>query len=87
MALWACHPATRVALGRAVRWRGLRADITGDDLVAAGFGPAQDFGEALRTALAVKLDHDADRERQLQMAVAVLSRLRRRQCPTRRGGL
>jgi len=57
-------------------WRELRpvqADITGNDLIAAGHSPGPQFGPALRAALAAKLDRGADREEQLRVALAQLT--------------
>jgi tRNA nucleotidyltransferase (CCA-adding enzyme) len=57
-------------------WHRLRdavADITGEDLIAAGHEPGPAFAAALEAALAAKLDHAADREQQLTAALAVLN--------------
>lgn len=79
-------PATAIAAGWAALdaamrtrleryWRRLRdvaADITGEDLIAAGHQPGPAFGAALEAALVAKLDHGADREEQLALAREVL---------------
>jgi len=53
--------------------RGTRADITGKDLKAAGHEPGPAFAEALRAALAAKLDCHADRDQQLRIALGMLA--------------
>ena len=56
-------------------WRELRpmtADIDGKDLIAEGYEPGPDFAEALRVALAVKIDRDASRDEQLREAGRIL---------------
>jgi len=57
-------------------WRELRdisADITGADLIAAGYRPGPSFSDALTAALAAKLDRGAGRDEQLHTALGVLS--------------
>ncbi|MFQ6097112.1 MAG: hypothetical protein ACE5O2_05235 [Armatimonadota bacterium] len=49
--------------------RHIRADITGDDLIEAGYAPSPAFGRALRAALAAKLDGRAP-DAASQLAVA-----------------
>jgi len=76
-ALIACRTVLdRDAVARLERYwrdlRGTRADITGEDLKAAGHEPGSAFGEALRAALAAKLDAGAGRDEQLRIALGVL---------------
>ncbi|MEA3402750.1 MAG: hypothetical protein U9R79_16035 [Armatimonadota bacterium] len=56
-------------------WRDLRgteADISGEDLKAAGHQPGPAFSDALAAALAAKIDRRASAEEQLQVALAML---------------
>lgn len=56
-------------------WHHLRdvtADITGEDLIAAGYRPGPAFASALEAALAARLDRGADRDEQLAVALSVL---------------
>ncbi len=54
-------------------WRHVRSDVTGDDLLQAGCATGPAIGEALRAALAAKLDHNAPREAQLALALQIVS--------------
>ena len=76
-ALWARSGAT-VRERIEHYWLNLRhieADVSGDDLLAAGARPGPDFSVALAQALRVKLnDPAAGRQEQLEAAVGVLSR-------------
>ncbi len=75
-ALWARGDA---AARRRIAWywldlRDVRADVTGEDLLAAGATPGAGFAAALDEALRVKLnDAAAGREEQLKAALDVLS--------------
>jgi tRNA nucleotidyltransferase (CCA-adding enzyme) len=74
LALSAAHPGARANLER---WRSgapWQADVTGDDLLAAGHSPGPAFRGALQAALDAKLDDGADRSRQLQVALGALER-------------
>jgi tRNA nucleotidyltransferase (CCA-adding enzyme) len=79
LALWAAHPAARENPGRFAGLRGTRADLTGDDLQAAGYSPGPAFREALEAALTAKLDHGADRSQQFQVARNVLEQMQQQQ--------
>jgi hypothetical protein len=73
----ACWTASGApARGRLERyWRELRcitADIDGQDLIAAGHQPGPRFAEALRAALAAKIDRGRGREEQLRTASRAL---------------
>ncbi len=77
--LWAV--AVRDGLEEAVRQiemfmnelKDVSPDISGDDLVAAGFSPSPAFGSALAAARAAKLDSLApDKDAQLQVAIQAL---------------
>jgi tRNA nucleotidyltransferase (CCA-adding enzyme) len=53
------------------RLRGVRLEISGDDLLAAGIASGPALGRGLAAALAAKLDGRApDRARELQVALA-----------------
>ncbi|MGC9319493.1 MAG: hypothetical protein ACP5KN_15790, partial [Armatimonadota bacterium] len=52
--------------------RGTEADVGGEDLKAAGHEPGPAFSDALRAALAAKIDRNASPAEQLQVAVGVL---------------
>jgi tRNA nucleotidyltransferase (CCA-adding enzyme) len=52
--------------------RHVRADITGDHLLAEGHRPGPAFAPALRAALSAKLDGAAETPQQLRVALAVL---------------
>jgi tRNA nucleotidyltransferase (CCA-adding enzyme) len=68
LALWVRHPSARAAVERFLRVRDSRADVTGDDLQAAGYVPSPGFRPALQAALRAKLDSNANREEQLAVA-------------------
>jgi len=53
--------------------RGVSADITGEDLKAAGYQPGPRFADALEAALAAKIDQSADRDGQLRAALELLA--------------
>lgn len=77
LALWVRHPSARGAVERFLRVRDSRADVTGDDLQAAGYTPSPGFRPALQAALRAKLNHDASREEQLSAARDALLKWRR----------
>ena len=78
------------SLGRFVsryiyKWRHVRADITGEDLMQLGLEPGPVFGEILRSVLAAKLDGTATtREKQLGLAERLV-RKKKKQAETRSG--
>lgn len=72
VALWlsASSESVRTALQRYwTRLRLVRADITGAHLLAHGVRPGPALGEALRAALAAKLECGANANRQLEVAL------------------
>jgi tRNA nucleotidyltransferase (CCA-adding enzyme) len=78
LALWAAHPGARESLRRFAGLLDTHADLTGDDLQAAGYAPGPAFREALEAALTAKLDQGADRGQQLQVARNVLEQTEQR---------
>ncbi|MCD6361842.1 MAG: CCA tRNA nucleotidyltransferase [Armatimonadetes bacterium] len=73
-ALWAAVDGPSRA--RVETWwrelRHVRADVTGHDLINAGFAPDPTFAPALRAALAAKLDRGADRDEQMRAALQAM---------------
>jgi tRNA nucleotidyltransferase (CCA-adding enzyme) len=56
----------------AEKWRNVRLEITGDDLIDAGIAEGADIGHGLEAALSGKLDGElSGREEELQVALAV----------------
>jgi tRNA nucleotidyltransferase (CCA-adding enzyme) len=76
LACWAA--TTREERERLERWwlelRGTVADVSGEDLISAGFEAGPRFAGALRAALAAKIDAGADRAAQMRAATDALSR-------------
>ena len=75
------HDATTLAIARAMgaewldeyatRWRGVRLEISGEDLLAAGVERGPAVGRGLEVALAAKLDGEVHgREEELRLALA-----------------
>ncbi len=63
-------PAAELAREWLARWRGVRLEITGDDLLGAGVAAGPEVGRRLEHALARKLDGDAQgREAELRAAL------------------
>ncbi len=73
----ACWAATSDARERLEHWwlelRSAAADVTGEDLISAGFEAGPEFAGALRAALAAKIDAGADRAAQMCAATDMLS--------------
>jgi hypothetical protein len=69
---WAGWPDARPNIERFLSLQGACPDITGDDLVRAGYTPSPGFRAALQAAWRAKLDQDASAAEQLAIARAVL---------------
>ena len=68
-----------VLLGYLTRWAGVRPDLGGRELLAAGVAPGPEVARALDAALALKLDRPgSSREEQLQAALRAAGASRRR---------
>jgi tRNA nucleotidyltransferase (CCA-adding enzyme) len=74
------RPGVRDALIEYLRrWRGMRAEISGDDLIAAGIAPGPAIAAGLRAAVRARVDGRApDREKQLAVALRAARRHLRR---------
>ena len=60
------------------KWRQVKADVTGEDLMQLGLAPGPSFGSIMRKVLAAKLDEEAvTREEQLELARRLVRRVNR----------